>query len=162
MIFSFDSFRSFTYITNGAHSGCLLLQGFYRRGAAYLAMGKFKEALKDFQQVFGLLRFYDSYWWIFLLGIMFVNSRRLFSFSCMIFASLTVRFHRFTWWISYGIVVLQNVWGLHHVFCCLVKVAIEWIYNVSSTYIQNSLRVACRLMLYLKVQNHVNQIQFEL
>jgi hypothetical protein len=27
------------------------LQGYYRRGAAYLAMGKFKEALKDFQQV---------------------------------------------------------------------------------------------------------------
>ncbi|KAJ0790793.1 putative protein-serine/threonine phosphatase [Helianthus annuus] len=25
--------------------------GYYRRGAAYLAMGKFKEALKDFQQV---------------------------------------------------------------------------------------------------------------
>ncbi|KAK1568205.1 hypothetical protein Q3G72_021673 [Acer saccharum] len=27
------------------------LKGYYRRGAAYLAMGKFKEALKDFQQV---------------------------------------------------------------------------------------------------------------
>ncbi|KAF7140152.1 hypothetical protein RHSIM_Rhsim06G0121700 [Rhododendron simsii] len=26
-------------------------EGYYRRGAAYLAMGKFKEALKDFQQV---------------------------------------------------------------------------------------------------------------
>ncbi|KAL5997705.1 hypothetical protein ACLOJK_008635 [Asimina triloba] len=26
-------------------------KGYYRRGAAYLAMGKFKEALKDFQQV---------------------------------------------------------------------------------------------------------------
>lgn len=26
-------------------------QGYYRRGAAYLAMGKFKDALKDFQQV---------------------------------------------------------------------------------------------------------------
>lgn len=31
------------------------MQGYYRRGAAYLAMGKFKEALKDFQQV-GFLR----------------------------------------------------------------------------------------------------------
>ncbi|VAH74349.1 unnamed protein product [Triticum turgidum subsp. durum] len=29
-------------------------KGYYRRGAAYLAMGKFKEALKDFQQVSGL------------------------------------------------------------------------------------------------------------
>ncbi|PPE02583.1 hypothetical protein GOBAR_DD00408 [Gossypium barbadense] len=29
-------------------------QGYYRRGAAYLAMGKFKEALKDFQQVLRL------------------------------------------------------------------------------------------------------------
>ncbi|XP_052480586.1 serine/threonine-protein phosphatase 5 [Gossypium raimondii] len=29
-------------------------KGYYRRGAAYLAMGKFKEALKDFQQVLGL------------------------------------------------------------------------------------------------------------
>ncbi|MBA0578495.1 hypothetical protein Gorai_020774, partial [Gossypium raimondii] len=27
------------------------IEGYYRRGAAYLAMGKFKEALKDFQQV---------------------------------------------------------------------------------------------------------------
>lgn len=27
------------------------MQGYYRRGAAYLAMGKFKDALKDFQQV---------------------------------------------------------------------------------------------------------------
>lgn len=27
------------------------LQGYYRRGAAHLAMGKFKDALKDFQQV---------------------------------------------------------------------------------------------------------------
>jgi hypothetical protein len=27
------------------------LQGYYRRGAAYLALGKFKEALKDFKQV---------------------------------------------------------------------------------------------------------------
>lgn len=33
---------------------CFSMQGYYRRGAAYLAMGKFKEALKDFQQV-GLL-----------------------------------------------------------------------------------------------------------
>jgi hypothetical protein len=31
-----------------------ILQGYYRRGAAYLSMGKFKEALKDFQQVFCL------------------------------------------------------------------------------------------------------------
>ncbi|MBA0779521.1 hypothetical protein Gotri_003771 [Gossypium trilobum] len=30
------------------------IEGYYRRGAAYLAMGKFKEALKDFQQVLGL------------------------------------------------------------------------------------------------------------
>lgn len=33
------------------------MQGYYRRGAAYLAMGKFKEALKDFQQV-GFLPFF--------------------------------------------------------------------------------------------------------
>lgn len=33
-------------------SDVLWIQGYYRRGAAYLAMGKFKEALKDFQQVF--------------------------------------------------------------------------------------------------------------
>ncbi|KAL0328302.1 UNVERIFIED_CONTAM: Serine/threonine-protein phosphatase 5 [Sesamum calycinum] len=36
-----------------ANRGCELFVfwGYYRRGAAYLAMGKFKEALKDFQQV---------------------------------------------------------------------------------------------------------------
>jgi hypothetical protein len=28
-----------------------ILQGYYRRGAAFLAMGKFKDALKDFKQV---------------------------------------------------------------------------------------------------------------
>ena len=35
-------------------------QGYYRRGAAYLAMGKFKEALKDFQQrkLLKIARFY--------------------------------------------------------------------------------------------------------
>ncbi|KAI3718358.1 hypothetical protein L6452_19225 [Arctium lappa] len=33
-------------------------QGYYRRGAAYLAMGKFKEALKDFQQIFSYLEDY--------------------------------------------------------------------------------------------------------
>jgi serine/threonine-protein phosphatase 5 len=27
------------------------MQGYYRRGTAYLALGKFKEALKDFRQV---------------------------------------------------------------------------------------------------------------
>ena len=41
-------------------------QGYYRRGTAYLAMGKFKEALKDFQQVFCLqwlasMRFLSSF-----------------------------------------------------------------------------------------------------
>ncbi|MBA0812467.1 hypothetical protein Gohar_026435 [Gossypium harknessii] len=34
--------------------GTKAIEGYYRRGAAYLAMGKFKEALKDFQQVLGL------------------------------------------------------------------------------------------------------------
>ncbi|KAK8275264.1 hypothetical protein V6Z11_D10G127300 [Gossypium hirsutum] len=33
-------------------------KGYYRRGAAYLAMGKFKEALKDFQQVLRLIAFH--------------------------------------------------------------------------------------------------------
>ena len=28
-----------------------LLQGYYRRGSAYMGMGKFKDALKDFKQV---------------------------------------------------------------------------------------------------------------
>jgi serine/threonine-protein phosphatase 5 len=31
------------------------VKGYYRRGAAYLAMGKFKDALKDFRQVLVLL-----------------------------------------------------------------------------------------------------------
>jgi Tetratricopeptide repeat len=39
-------------INHCAESNCYIsLQGHYRRGVAYLAMGKFKEALKDFQQV---------------------------------------------------------------------------------------------------------------
>lgn len=28
-----------------------MMQGYYRRGTAYLALGKFKDALKDFRQV---------------------------------------------------------------------------------------------------------------
>lgn len=36
-------------------------QGYYRRGAAYLAMGKFKEALKDFQQACFVLHSYYSF-----------------------------------------------------------------------------------------------------
>nr|KJB71517.1 hypothetical protein B456_011G126600 [Gossypium raimondii] len=40
-------------------------KGYYRQGAAYLGMGKFKEALKDFQQVnsfplWGLKRFINA------------------------------------------------------------------------------------------------------
>jgi hypothetical protein len=34
-----------------SYNGILPAQGYYRRGAAYLAMGKFKDALKDFRQV---------------------------------------------------------------------------------------------------------------
>jgi hypothetical protein len=34
-----------------SYNGIQPAQGYYRRGAAYLAMGKFKDALKDFRQV---------------------------------------------------------------------------------------------------------------
>ncbi|KAH7858047.1 hypothetical protein Vadar_019482 [Vaccinium darrowii] len=39
------------YVLRSLHDSYYQLQGYCRRGAAYLAMGKFKKALKDFQQI---------------------------------------------------------------------------------------------------------------
>ncbi|KAJ4836831.1 Serine/threonine-protein phosphatase 5 [Turnera subulata] len=46
-----SSFCVVQYLCSLFLAMCFSLQGYYRRGAAYLAMGKFKDALKDFQQV---------------------------------------------------------------------------------------------------------------
>lgn len=45
------------------------IQGYYRRGAAYLAMGKFKEALKDFQQVVLFTQLLQFYYVLILFGL---------------------------------------------------------------------------------------------